>query len=166
MYCTTDDLRNSVRGDNASSPSGTAADLHDDQLLIAIERASGTVSAYAGTSWQVDASNPAVTVPQLIWGLTLAFSAYYATLMYRKGKSIDTEDPVYLQYQDARTTLADIASGKISVNPSPPGESPGARSRPINTVPRIFNPRDSGTAITNGSVGTDEWNGWEGFGSN
>jgi hypothetical protein len=154
-YCSPQDVRDSLRG-TSTDGEGTAAELSNEQLQIAIEQASGLVTVYAGTEYGVDAWNPSVTVPQLIWSLTLDISCYYATLMYRKGKSLDDFDPVYLRYQAARATFMDLTSGKIEVSPGKPNEAPGNQGRPINTVPSVFQPRDSGTRITSGRVGADE----------
>ena len=143
-YCTPTDIRENVGG--TDSGTGTCAQLTDEQLTEAIGRASSKVSAYAGTTFEPDASAPDVVVPDLIASLTVAIATYYATLTYRKSKDLSQWDPVVLGYQDALQTLKDIASGTIQVTPPDPGEpSPTGAARVINTLPRTFTWEDSGT---------------------
>lgn len=145
-YCTPDDIRENVGG--TDSGTGTCAKLTDEQLTDAIGRASSKVSAYAGTTFEPDASNPAIVVPDLIAAITLAIATFYATLTYRKGKDLSAFDPVYLGYQDALRMLADIASGTIQVTPPDPGEPDATPARVINTLPSVFTYEDSGTRPT------------------
>jgi phage gp36-like protein len=144
-YCLPQDIRDNVGGtDNGT---GTCAQLTDEQLTEAIGRASSKVSAYAGTTFEPDASQPVVTVPALIVTLTVQIATYYATLTYRKSKDLAAFDPVYLGFLDASQMLKDIASGLIQVAPPDPGEpSPDAvPAKVINTTPRAFTYEDSGT---------------------
>lgn len=149
-YCQPSDIRSSVGGTDAGT--GTCAQLSDGQLNEAIARAGAKVSSYAGTTWAVDASNPVVTVPDLISSLTLAIATFYATLTYRKGKDLSAMDPVYLGYVDAMATLKDIASGLIQVAPTAPADPVSDSARVINKLPSIFTYEDSGV-LPNGRGG-------------
>jgi Protein of unknown function (DUF1320) len=142
QYCTPQDIKTNVAGTDAGT--GTCAQLNDTQLTAAIVQASGKVSAYAGTDWEVDAADPVITVPQLIFTCTLQLATFYATLTYRKGKDLSAFDPVYLGYLDAMKTLADIAAGKIQVAPTPPNDPVSSAGHVRNTVPLVFVPSDSG----------------------
>jgi phage gp36-like protein len=145
-YCTPADIRENVGG--TDSGTGTCAQLTDEQLTEAIGRASSKVSAYAGTTFEPDASVPDVVVPDLIASLTVSIATYYATLTYRKSKDLSQWDPVVLGYQDALQTLKDIASGTIQVTPPDPGEPASTAARVVQTIPSIFTYEDSGTRPT------------------
>jgi phage gp36-like protein len=143
LYCLPQDIRDNVAGtDNGT---GTCAQLTDAQLTEAIGRASSKVSAYAGTTFEPDASQPVVTVPSLIFGLTVQIATFYGTLTYRKGKDLSAMDPVMLGYTDAMATLTAIANGTIQVTPPDPGQPDTTPARVINQIPSIFRYEDSGT---------------------
>lgn len=150
-YCQPADVRDIVRGADPSG-TGTAAELPDSQLLAAITRASTVVTAYVGTDYEADQWNPNPNVPPMVKYLTAGLGAYYATLIYRKGKDLGQFDPVYLMYQDIRAVLADIVTGKIEVNPGKPNEAPEHQGRVNQTVPKIFEPTDSGVRIRSGTL--------------
>jgi phage gp36-like protein len=145
MYCLPSDVREAVGGTDAGT--GTCAQLDDGALNAAIAQASTKVSSYCGTSWVVDANNPVVTVPDLVTQLTIALAVFYATLTYRKGKDLAAFDPIYLRYQDATRTLADIASGLIEVAPTAPLDPVDKPGQVFQTVPKTFDHADSGTRI-------------------
>ncbi len=141
-YCQPSDIRNNVAGtDNGT---GTCAMLTDDQLSDAIARASAKVSAYVGTSWFVDANDPVIVIPDLVYSLTVQIGTFYGTLIYRKGKDLTTTDPVYLGYTDAMATLKDIANGLIEVSPTPPADPTDRGGYIRNTIPSVFTYEDSG----------------------
>jgi len=141
-YCTPADIRSNVGGTDAGS--GTCAMLTDDQLNGAIAQASSKVSAYAGTAWFTDANDPVIVIPDLIKTTTIQLGVFYGTLIYRKGKDLSQFDPAYLGYQDAMKTLNDIQAGKIEVVPTPPNDPVPSRGHVVNTLPRIFDPENSG----------------------
>lgn len=141
-YCAPSDIRSAVAGTDDGT--GTCAMLTDPQLNAAIKQASSKVSAYAGTAWYTDAADPTITVPDLVFNLTVQIATFYATLTYRKGKDLSQYDPVMLGYADAMATLKDIISGNIEVEPVPPGDPVAAGGHVINTVPRSFTYEDSG----------------------
>ena len=105
------------------------------------------IAPYAGTDYETDEYNVTVTVPPLIRSLAIDLSCFYATLTYRRGKSLDEFDPVYLRYQLVKQVLLDIVNGRIEVDPPKPNEPPEHRGRAMNTVPSIFTPHDSGTTL-------------------
>jgi phage gp36-like protein len=142
-YCLPADIRSNVAGTDAGT--GTCAMLDDSLISAAISRASAKVSAYAGTAWFIDANDPVITIPDLIFSVTVQIATYYATLIYRKGKDLTAMDPAYLGYLDAMSVLNDISAGKIEVSPTPPNDPVDDGSKIINTVPRIFEYSDSGT---------------------
>lgn len=144
QYCTPQDIRTNVAGTDAGT--GTCAMLTDAQLTAAIVQASGKVSAYAGTDWEVDAADPVIVVPQLVFTCALQLATFYATLTYRKGKDLSAFDPVYLGYLDAMKTLTDIASGKIQISPTPPNDPIAGGGHVVNTLPLIFAYEDSGVS--------------------
>lgn len=141
-YCLPADIRANVAGTDAGT--GTCAQLEDGQLAAAIGQASAKVSAYAGTAWFTDASNPVIIIPDLIKTVTIQLATFYATLVYRKGKDLSAFDPVYLGYQDALKTLADIQAGKIEVSPTPPNDPVSSPGYVRNTIPSVFTYDDSG----------------------
>jgi phage gp36-like protein len=145
MYCLPSDIRENVGGTDAGT--GTCAALEDYQLNAAIAQASAKVSAYAGTTYVVDAADPVVVVPDLVKTCTVQIATYYATLTYRKGKDMSAFDPVYLGYEDAMKTLTDVVNGWIEIDPSTPGEPVVDAGHVVQTIPRIFDHQDSGTVI-------------------
>ena len=143
MYCLPSDIRANVAGTDAGT--GTCAQLGDDQLNAAITQASAKVSAYAGTSYVIDAADPVVVVPDLVRTCAIQLATFYATLTYRKGKDLSQFDPVLLSYNDAISTLKDIAAGRVDVDPGSPGDPVDRPGHVVQTIPRIFDWSDSGT---------------------
>jgi phage gp36-like protein len=165
MYCLPSDIRANVAGTDAGT--GTCAQLGDDQLSAAIQQASAKVSAYAGTSYVVDAADPVVVVPDLVKTCTIQIGTFYGTLTYRKGKDLSPMDPVYLGYLDAVSTLKDIAAGRIDVAPTGPADPVDRPGKVVNRLPRIFTWEDSGTEpdgrggiMPAGAPGTRLADGW------
>jgi phage gp36-like protein len=152
MYCLPSDIRANVAGTDAGT--GTCAMLEDSQLNAAIAQASAKVSSYVGTSYVVDAANPAVTVPDLVRTCAIQLATFYATLIYRKGKDLSAMDPVYLAYLDAIGTLKDVAAGRIDVAPTGPADPVDKPGHVVNTLPSIFTFEDSGT-VPNGRGGIE-----------
>jgi len=143
MYCLPADIRSNVAGTDAGT--GTCAQLTDDQLSAAIQQASAKVSAYVGTSYVVDAADPVVVVPDLVRTCTIQIGTFYATCVYRKNKDFSQFDPVLLSYNDAISTLRDIAAGRVDVDPGSPGDPVDRPGHVVNTLPKVFRMADSGT---------------------
>lgn len=141
-YCAPSDIRSAVAGTDDGT--GTCAMLTDQQIAAAIAQASSKVSAYAGTAWYVDAADPVVVIPDLVFSLTVQLATFYATLTYRKSKDLAAFDPIYLSYLDATATLKDIAAGLIEVEPVPPADPVTDTGHVVNTVPATFRYEDSG----------------------
>ena len=165
MYCLPSDIRANVAGTDAGT--GTCAQLSDDQLNAAITQASAKVSAYAGTSYVIDAADPVVVVPDLVRTCAIQLATFYATLTYRKGKDLSQFDPVLLSYNDAISTLKDIAAGRIDVDPGSPGDPVDRPGHVVNTLPKVFRMADSGTErdgqggiMAAGAPGTRLADGW------
>lgn len=162
QYCDPQDVRNLLSGLDPQGQ-GTAAELPDDKLTEAIVDASTMVTSYTGTDWTADQYNPNPVVPQMVQSLTTRLAAYYATLMYRRGKELTPQDPIYLMYLDIRQTFKDIITGKIEVNPGRPNEAPEHQGNVRQTIPSIFAPSDAGVKISQGAVtpsGPLSWGGY------
>ena len=142
MYCLPSDIRSNVAGTDDGT--GTCAQLTDEQLSLAIAQAGAKVSAYVGTDFEVDAANPVIVVPPLVFTIAVQLATFYATLTYRKGKDLSQFDPVYLGYQDATKTLGDIVTGLIEVAPTAPSDPVYAPGHVVQTVPKSFRYSDSG----------------------
>ena len=142
MYCLPSDIRSNVAGTDDGT--GTCAQLTDDQLSLAIAQAGAKVSAYVGSDFEVDAANPVIVVPNLVFSITVQLATFYATLVYRKGKDLSAFDPVMLGYNDGIATLKDIVTGLIEVAPTAPADPVYAPGHVVNTVPKSFRYEDSG----------------------
>ncbi|SRR6266581_2653499 len=142
LYATIPDLRLVL--DSTDAGTGTAAQLSDAQLTLALAAASTRVSTYTGTVF--DSSTPAATPPDLLRDLTLDLAAWWATTYYAKAKEMGANHPVVLRYTEAVKVLNDIRSGKIRPDPQPPGTVGMETGHVINPLPNIFLPESSGTA--------------------
>jgi hypothetical protein len=145
LYATTPDLRLVLDGTDAGM--GTAAQLSDAQLTLAIEAASTRVSIYTGTVW--DSSTPALVPPDPLKDLTLDLAGWWATTYYSKHKELSANHPVVLRYTEAMKVLEDIRAGRISVS----ALAGAVGSRVINPIPAIFTGADSNT-VFDPSTGT------------
>ena len=165
MYCLPSDIRANVAGTDAGT--GTCAQLEDYQLSAAIQQASAKVSSYVGTAYVADAADPVVVVPDLVKTCTIQIGTFYATCVYRKNKDFSQFDPVLLSYNDAISTLKDIAAGRIDVDPGSPGDPVDRPGHVVNTLPKVFRMADSGTErdgqggiMAAGAPGTRLADGW------
>jgi Protein of unknown function (DUF1320) len=143
LYASVADLRNVMSG--TDSGTGTAAQLTDAQLELALYAGSNRVSVYAGNLF--DSSTADADPPGILHDLTLDLAAFWATKTYLKNKAIETTSPVYIAYKDAISVLQDVRDGKILLDIAPApgvGEETGTV---INRVPRIFTGFDSNTRI-------------------
>ena len=143
LYATVADLRNVMSG--TDSGTGTAAQLTDAQLELALYSASNRVSVYAGNSY--DSSSAAANPPAILHDLTLDLARFWAAVTYLKWKAVDATSPTFIAYKDAMAILEAVRDGKILLDPAP---APGIGSEVgtiINRVPAIFTGRDSNTRI-------------------
>jgi hypothetical protein len=143
MYASVADLRNVMAG--TDSGMGTADQLTDAQLTLALYAGSNRVSVYSGNVW--DSSTPQAVPPAILHDLTLDLACFWAYKTYLKSKSIDATHPVYIAYKDAMSVLSDVRDGKILLDPAPApgiGQETGAI---INRIPPVFTGRDSNTRV-------------------
>lgn len=151
-YATPLDIRQAVAPDG--NVTGTCGELGDDQIQRQINRGQQLVDAYTGVVF-TDAN-----VPELVAGLVIALAAYYSTLAYRKGLTLEAGHPVLLMYQDAQNTLQGIKTGIIKFEPDAPDtDTTPVRVKPkvINTGPlnqaMMFTLEDAGLVIRTGECG-------------
>lgn len=144
LYASVADLRNVMSG--TDSGTGTAAQLTDTQLELALYAASNRVSVFAGNVY--DGSGPQAMPPPILHDLTLDLACFWAAKTYMKNKSIEPTSPVFIAYQNAVQILNDVRLGRILLDPAP---APGIGSEVgviINRVPAIFTGADSNTRIS------------------
>ena len=142
LYATVDDLRQVMSG--TDSGTGTAAQLTDQQLQLALYAASNRVSVYAGSVY--DGSTAAAAPPPILHDLTLDLAAFWASKTYLKWKAVEPQSPVYIAYVNAMSILQDVRNGKILLDPAPaPGINEAAAV--INLIPRIFTGANSNTRL-------------------
>jgi Bacteriophage Mu, Gp36 len=139
LYATVPDLRLVLDGTDAGT--GTAAQLSDQQLDLAIEAASTRINLYTGTVY--DSSTTALVPPDPLKDLTLDLAAWWATTYYSKHKDLGPSHPVVLRYTEAMKVLQAIRAGEITIN----AVSGAGSSRPTNLIPKIFTGADSNTYI-------------------
>jgi phage gp36-like protein len=143
LYATVDDLRNVTSG--TDSGTGTAAQLTDSQLTLALYAASNRVSVYAGNVY--DSSTPVADPPPILHDLTLDLACFWAAKTYMKFKAVEPASPIFIAYTNAMQMLNDVRNGRILLDPAPApgiGEEVGTI---INRVPPIFTGRDSNVRI-------------------
>lgn len=143
LYATVDDLRAVMAGTDGGT--GTAWQLDENQLTLALYAASNRVSVYAGNVY--DSSTSAATPPGILHDLTLDLACFWAFKTYLKHKSIEPQHPVFIAYQNALQILNDVRDGKILLDPA---AAPGIGSETgtvINRIPPVFTGRDSNTRL-------------------
>lgn len=143
LYATLADLRLTM--DGTDSGTGTAAQLTDAQLTLALQAASNRVSVYAGNVY--DSSSPQAVPPDIFHDLTLDLAAFWATVTYRKSKALAPDDPVRLRYNDAQQILNNVRDGKLRLDVQIPGDVGQEVGVVINNIPNVFTGDDSNTTI-------------------
>ena len=144
LYATVADLRNVLSG--TDSGTGTAAQLTDAQLTLALYAASNRVSVYAGNIY--DSSSAEATPPPILHDLTLDLACFWAAKTYGKYKAIEPQSPIYLAYANAMQVLNDVRNGRVLLDPAP---APGIGQEVgtvINRIPPVFTGADSNTRIS------------------
>lgn len=144
LYASVADLRNVLSG--TDSGTGTAAQLTDDQLTLALYTSSNRVSVYAGNFY--DSSVPQADPPPILHDLTLDLACFWAAKTYMKFKVIEPTSPIFIAYQNAMQVLQDVRDGKVDLGP---GVAPGIGDETgtvINRIPAIFTGRDSNTRVS------------------
>ena len=146
LYASTDALKLVL--DSTDAGTGTAAQLSDEQLVMALTAARDRVSLYANTEF----TDP---VPSLITSLTLDLAAWWATSYYLKQKEMPATHPVQLRYTEAVKVLEAARKGEVNLlGPGADGSDGTAGAagggRVINRIPAIFTGQDSNTEVVNG----------------
>jgi len=144
LYASVADLRNVMAG--TDSGTGTADQLTDAQLTLALYAASNRVSVYAGNLY--DSSVPEAVPPGILHDLALDLACFWALATYSKNKEVPATHPIYIKYKDASALLDAVRAGKILLDPV---AAPGIGSEVgviINRVPPIFTGRDSNTRVS------------------
>lgn len=143
LYADIADLRLVMDGTDAGT--GTAAQLTDAQLTLALTAASNRVSVYAGNVF--DSSTPQATPPDIFHDLTLDLAAFWATTTYLKNKALPADHPVRQKYNDAQTMLNSVRDGKLRLDVVAPGGVGQETGHVRNPLPPIFTGDDSNTTI-------------------
>jgi hypothetical protein len=93
--------------------------------------------------------------PPILHDLTLDLAVFFAWRTYLKGRSIASDHPAFIAYQNATQMLNDVRDGKIRLDPQPGGGGVGSEmAKVINRIPPIFTGDDSNTRV--GASGTLE----------
>lgn len=144
LYASVADLRNVMAG--TDSGTGTADQLTDAQLTLALYAASNRVSVFAGNVY--DSSAPEANPPAILHDLTLDLACFWALATYSKNKEVPATHPIYIKYKDASALLEAVRDGKILLDPV---AAPGIGSEVgvvINRIPPIFTGNDSNVRIS------------------
>jgi phage gp36-like protein len=153
LYATVADLRDVLS--STDSGVGTPAQLSDEQLTLALYSASNRVSVYSGVLW--DSSAPQWVPPPILHDITLDLAAFFAWKTYLKGKSIASDHPAFIAYQNATSMLNDVRDGKIRLDVEAAGAiGPEDSSLVINRIPQIFTGYDSNTRVNGAGVLEDD----------
>jgi len=143
LYASVADLRNVMSG--TDSGTGTAAQLTDAQLELALYSASNRVSVFTGNVY--DSSTPAADPPAILHDLTLDLAVFWAAKTYMKNKVIEPTSPIFIAYTNAMSMLMDVRDGRILLSV---GVAPGVGDQVgtvINRIPPVFTGRDSNVRI-------------------
>ena len=143
LYATVADLREVLDATDAGT--GTAAQLTDQQLTMALFDASSELSVFAGAVY--DSSSAPYDPPPMFHNLTLSLAAFYATVNYLKHKELAPTHPVYLRYQRAVTILDDVRDGKLQLDAGIAGDIGQETGTVINRIPPVFTGEDSNTRL-------------------
>ena len=151
LYASISDLKLVL--DSTDAGTGTAAQLSDEQLTMALAAATDRVTMYAGLYYD----DPAQT-PTMVGSITLDLAAWWATTYYLKQKEMPATSPVVLRYTEAKNVLEAIRKGEVDLNvpnvSGAPGGTPSS-GKVINRIPAIFTGYDSNTIVVNGVLVAD-----------
>lgn len=131
------------------TPTNTAADLSDEQIVDAIAEADSIIDGYLGKWYTVPVAivSPAVLPPHPIDYFSRNIAAYNATLSYRMSLDFTDNDPVARRYMATMDALKQIAAGDVVLSqliPKNTGDtSPTGVSPPYNPyVGDLWTPDD------------------------
>lgn len=150
LYASISDLKLVL--DSTDAGTGTAAQLSDEQLTLALQEAGDRVELYTGVTW----TNDVTQAPGFVIGLVLDLAAWWATTYYLKQKDMGPNNPVVLRYTEAKAVLESIRKGEISIviDPATAGGA-AASANVINRIPAIFTHDDSDTLYADGVLQAD-----------
>lgn len=144
LYASTADLRSVLAGTDGGT--GTAGQLDESQLSLALYAASNRVSVYAGNIY--DSSTADAVPPPILHDLTLDLACFWAMKTYMKSKSIEPTHPVYIAYRDAMQILHDVRTGTVLLDPAPAPGIGQETGQVINRIPPVFTGADSNTRVS------------------
>lgn len=150
LYANISDLRTVL---SSTDSAGTAAQLTDAQLTLALTAASTRISTYTGTVW--DSSTPAAVPPDLLHDLCLDLAAWWAATYYAKNKELGPQHPIVLRYTEAKAVLTDIRKGVIRPDVQTPGGLGMETGHVNNPLPPIFTGADSNTMYSPSTGGIE-----------
>lgn len=147
LYASIAELRLVLDGTDAGQ--GTAAQLSDEQLTLALQAATDRVSMFAGVVYDPSA------VPGLAHDLALDLASWWATTYYLKAKDMGPNHPVVLRYTEAMKVLTQVRQGLVDLDI--PVLTAGQGAGPsgglvINRIPNIFTGEDSNTRVVDGQL--------------
>jgi phage gp36-like protein len=144
LYASVADLRSVMSGTDGGA--GTASQLTDAQLELALYAASNRVSVYAGNVY--DSSTAEAEPPAILHDLTLDLACFWAAKTYAKYKAIEPTSPIYLAYVNAMQMLNAVRSGDILLDVSAaPGMGANEGGTVINRIPNVFTGANSNTRL-------------------
>lgn len=125
MFSTVHDVRNALTPGAVETDTTTAASLSDEQLADAIAEADSRIQSYLPQDYTVptvmveygDPPEPAQVAFSTIRFWSRDIAAYFATLTYNRGRTVNEDDPVRLRYNAVMETLREVRDGKISLPP-------------------------------------------------
>jgi phage gp36-like protein len=150
-------------GSLPATPSHTAADLSDPQLIDHIAEADAIIDGYIARFYVVPVgeTSPGVTpVPISYWSRDIA--AYLASCTYRGSMDFTDNDPVARRYKAVMDALKDVSAGKVKLNlPLAAGTgstAAGGAGPALNPyVGDLWAPGDFGVQPGNDSLGLPYW---------
>jgi phage gp36-like protein len=143
LYASVSDLRQVLNSTDAGT--GTASQLTDYQLTLALQSASDRISVYTGAIF--DSSTPQAIPPGMFGDLALDIAAFLATARYMKMKAMGADHPVRVAYAEAQKMLDAVRDGKIRLDVGNPSAGDDIQPLVINRVPLIFSGKDSNTRL-------------------
>lgn len=160
-------IRTTDGSEPPSSPSGTAADLSNEQIADHIAEADALINGYLAGRYTTPVAavgDPAV-IPEPVnyWSRNIA--AYEATCTYRGSMDFTDNDPVARRYKATMDALKDVAKGVLVLDlpgADGSGESPGSGGAGPAFNPYVGDlwvPADfiSGEAIDDGTYQIPFW---------
>lgn len=140
LYASVSDLQTVL---SSTDDTGTAAQLSETQLTLALTAASTRISIYSGNVW--DSSTQQAVPPDTLHDICLDLAAWWAATYYAKNKELGPQHPIVQRYTEAMKVLRDVRDGLIRLDPVPPGGVGQETGHVNNPLPGIFGGEDSNT---------------------